>query len=170
MALGWEPSSVHGGGGSGASQACRATGLLPVYQLEKSWVAASPLPRPRGGSGTRLGGPSLGCCLLSFAPLARGGEERGIIINPNVLVTFSWNTRTQGGRLQSLEWQVGRSTPASPQPPTPALPRWSSDPMDCTSPALQLVPGSHPDSLGSACKGPVSSWAPPASDPTQQSK
>lgn len=34
---------------------------------------------PMAGVKQRLGGSSLGCCLLSFAPLARKGEEKGII-------------------------------------------------------------------------------------------
>lgn len=42
------------------------------------WMPA-PCPGPTVGVEHRLGGSSLGCCLLSFAPLARRGEEKGII-------------------------------------------------------------------------------------------
>lgn len=42
------------------------------------WPPA-PCPGPMAGVEQQLGGPSLGCCLLFFAPLARGGEEKRII-------------------------------------------------------------------------------------------
>lgn len=60
----------------------------PLHRPEKSWVAPAgldwlpaPCPGPAVEVEQRLGGPALGCCLLSFAPLARGGEEKRII-NP----------------------------------------------------------------------------------------
>ena len=39
LALGWMPSSVQSRWVSGASQACRASSPLSIYQSEKNWPA-----------------------------------------------------------------------------------------------------------------------------------
>lgn len=54
--------------------------------------AASPLPWPL-----------LGGCLLSFAPLARQGEEKGII-KPKRPGNFFLEREEEGGRFQSMDW------------------------------------------------------------------
>lgn len=84
----------------------------------------------------RLGGSSPGCCLLSFAPLARTGEEKGII-KPKHSGNFFLEHEDAGREAlipAIVGWTICQTLSVSPPTLCPLSAGVSSQGLDLTSP------------------------------------